>query len=183
MKNQSLWRGLMALVLGVVLISLSLAAIAIAPVSAQTRSVTPATAAPTSIPVCFVNESQTACVDRAALSSAATITDEIRSLTQWLIAGPVSGEQAQAVASSLPAGTILGAVSVIDQRVTIDLVLPDAALAALTDQQVEDINEQFRTTYTPYNFHRIDINARDSSGGHEDARARFAGHECRAQES
>ncbi len=54
----------------------------------------------------------------------------------------------------------------IDSRVTIDLILPDAALAALTDQQVEDINEQFRTTFTPYNFQRIEIDARGSRGGY-----------------
>jgi hypothetical protein len=81
-------------------------------------------------------------------------------LTQWLIAGPTNSERAQGVASPLPDGTTLGAVGVIDQRVTINLVLPDAALKALTDQQVEDINEQFRTTFTPYNFPWIAINAR-----------------------
>ena len=160
MKNQSLSRGLAALLFSVVLITLSLTAMAIAPVAAQVRSVTPATAAPTSIPVCFVNESQTACVDRRALSSASSITDEIRSLTQWLIAGPTSSEQAQGVVSSLPPGTALGAVSVIDQRVTIDLILPDASLKALVDQQVEDINEQLRTTFIPYDFQWIAINAR-----------------------
>jgi N-acetylmuramoyl-L-alanine amidase len=160
MKNRFLSRSLIALSLGIVLVTFSLAAIAIAPVSAQIRSGTPAPAAPATIPVCFVSDGQTACVNRPALTSAVTITDEIRTLTQWLIAGPTSNEHAQGVVSPLPAGTTLGAVSVIDKRATIDLVLPDAALKALTEQQVEDINEQFRTTFTPYNFQWIAINAR-----------------------
>jgi len=70
---------------------------------------------------------------------------------------PTSSEQADGVASPLPQGTQLDTVSVIDNGVTIALSLPDAALPAMADQQVEDINEQFRTTFTPYNFQRIEI--------------------------
>jgi hypothetical protein len=159
MKNHLFSHSLIALWLGIVLIALSLAAIAIAPVAAQPPAATPASAALASIPVCFVNNGQTACVGRLAPQAAATITDQVRLLTQWLIAGPTNSERAQGVASPLPDGTTLGAVGVIDQRVTINLVLPDAALKALTDQQVEDINEQF-ATFTPYNFPWIAINAR-----------------------
>ena len=165
MKNHVLSRSMIALLLGILLIAFSLTAIAIAPAAAQTRSVTPAPTAGTLSTICFVNHYSVACVDRPALSSAGTITDEIQSLTQWLIAGPTSGEQAQGVVSALPIGTQLDQASVIDKRVTIDLILPDATLAALTDQQVEDINEQFHTTFTPYNFQRIQINARGSRGG------------------
>jgi N-acetylmuramoyl-L-alanine amidase len=164
MNNHFLSRSAAALCLGVVLIVLSLIAIQIAPAAAQTRSAAPSPAALTPASICFVSNGQTVCVDRPALSAAATITDEVRSLTLWLIAGPTGSEQAKGVASSLPAGTQLDRVSVIDQRVTIDLILPDAALKTLTDQQVEDINEQFRTTFTPYNFQRIEINARGSQG-------------------
>ncbi len=130
------------------------------PAVAETRSAL----APQAI--CFVHNGRTACVDRPAPLSAATITEEVRSLTRWLIAGPTSSEQAEGVASPLPAGTQLDTVSVIDGRVRIDLRLPDAALAAMADQQVEDINEQFRTTFTPYNFQRIEIEARASLGGY-----------------
>ncbi len=166
MKNHGLSRGAVALLLGILSITFSLAAIKIAPATAQTPPVTPASQALASLSICFVNNGQAACVDRPAPLSAATITDEIRSLTRWLIAGPTSSEQANGVASPLPAGTQLDTVSVIEDRVTITLILPDAALAALADQQVEDVNEQFRTTFTPYNFRRIEIEARGSLGGY-----------------
>jgi hypothetical protein len=167
MKNYFLPRTIAVLLLGILLIALSLAAITIAPASAQTRSVIPTTLVSASMAVCFVNNGQTACVDRIALLATSTITDEVRSLTQWLIAGPTRGEQAAGVVSSLPKGTQLGAVNAIDNRVIIALILPDDAIKALTYQQVEDINEQFRTTFTPYNFQWIEIDARSTLGGYQ----------------
>jgi N-acetylmuramoyl-L-alanine amidase len=164
MNHRLMLRGLAVLLLGTASIALALAAIIITPAAAQTRSITPAPAVLDSLPICFVSRGQTTCVDRPALSAPSTITGEIRALTQWLIAGPTSSEQVAGIASPLPIGTQLDQVSVIDDHVTIDLALPDQALAALTDQQVEDINEQFRTTFTPYNFQQIEINARGSIG-------------------
>ena len=160
MNNHASARSAIALLSGIFLIALSLTVIAITPAAAQTRSIASTPTANTASTICFVDHNTVACVNRPALAAPATITAEVQSLTQWLIAGPTSSEQAQGAASSLPSGTQLDQVSVIDNRVTIDLILPDAALKALTDQQVEDINEQFRTTFTPYNFQRIQINAR-----------------------
>ena len=160
MKHFSVSRVLGALLFGTVLITLTLVATTVTPATAQPRSVTPDPAALASLTICFVSDNQTACVDRAALSTAATITDEVRTLTQQLLSGPTQSELAAGVVSALPPGTRLDAVSVTDGRVSIDLSLAAEALAALTDQQVEDINEQFRTTFTPYNFQRIDLNAR-----------------------
>jgi len=165
MNSHVLSRSAIAISIGISVIVLSLATITITPAAAQPRSVMLAPAASTSSTVCFVNQYSVACVDRPTLSASTAITDEIRSLTRWLIAGPTNREQAQGVVSSLPIGTQLDHVSVIDNQVMIDLVLPDASLATLTDQQVEDINEQFHTTFTPYNFQRIQINARGSHGG------------------
>jgi len=162
--NHVLSRSMIVLLSGILLIGLSLMVMAIAPAAAQTRSVMPDPAANTSATICFVKQYSVTCVDRPALSAPATITDEIQSLTRWLIAGPTSSEQAQGAVSSLPSGTQLEHVSVIDNQTLIDLILPDAALAVLTDQQVEDINGQFRTTFAPYNFQRIQINARGSHG-------------------
>jgi N-acetylmuramoyl-L-alanine amidase len=157
MRHHPALRGIVAVLCGLILIALSLALSAIAPAAAQTPEAisTPAT-------VCFVQQYTIACVQRPTLSTATTITSEIESLTRWLIAGPTSGEQAQGAVSSLPDGTQLDHVSVIDNEVTLNLVLPDAALKTLSDQQVEDINEQFRITFTPYNFQRLQINARGS---------------------
>ena len=159
MKHHALTHSASALLGGMVLIALGLAVIDATSVSAQTRSaiLTPPT-------ICFVDNYTVTCVNRPALSAPTTLTDEIESLTSLLIAGPTSSEQAQGVVSSLPGGTQLDHVTVNEHEVTIDLVLPDAALKAMTDQQVEDINEQFHTTFTPYNFRRIQINARGSQG-------------------
>jgi hypothetical protein len=114
--------------------------------------------------ICFVHNGRTACVDRPALLSAATITEEVHALTRWLIAGPTSGEQARGVASPLPQGTRLDAVSVSGQRVAIALGCPMPPWPPCRPA-VEDINEQFRT-FTPYNFQRLEINARGSFGGY-----------------
>ena len=114
--------------------------------------------------VCFVNVGQTACVNRPALSSATTLTDEVRSLTQLLLAGPTKGESTRGVQSALPVAAQLASVEVSNDRVNLELIFPEAFLSALTDQQVEDINEQFRVTFTPYNFQRIDLNVRRSDG-------------------
>jgi N-acetylmuramoyl-L-alanine amidase len=160
MKHHALTHSALALLGGIVLITLSLIVITTAPAAAQTRSAT----ATSTATICFVDNHTVTCVNRPTLSAPATITAEIHALTQWLIAGPTNSEAAQSVASSLPKGTLLDQVSVIDNQVTIDLVLPAAALKTLTDQQVEDINEQFRTTFTPYNFQRIQINARGNRG-------------------
>jgi N-acetylmuramoyl-L-alanine amidase len=159
MKPYALTRGATAFVCGLVLLTGSLLLFTNTPASAHTRSVI---AAPPTI--CFVQHYSAACVQRLTVSASATITAEIESLTRQLIAGPTSGEQAQGVVSALPNGTQLDQVSVIDNEVTIDLVLLDVALRTLTDQQVEDINEQFRVTFTPYNFQRLQINARGSQG-------------------
>ena len=55
-------------------------------------------------------------------------------------------------------------VEVSNDRVNLHLIFPETFLSALTDQQVEDINEQFRITFTPYNFQRIDLDVRRSDG-------------------
>ena len=163
MKPHSIIRALLVLLTGALLITLSLAALNAAPVAAQfvqeSHVITPSY-----LPICFVNHGQTVCVKRPTLATAATITDEVRALTHELIAGPTSSDQLASSASPLPLGTQLDTIRVQDNRVSIDLVLPEAALAALTEQQVEDINEQFRTTFTPYNFQRIAINARHRTG-------------------
>ncbi len=116
--------------------------------------------------ICFVNSGQTACVERPRPSSATTITTEIQALTRWLIAGPTATEKAQGVQSPLPENTQLGFVTADERHVLIGLNLPDEFLRALTDSQVEDINEEFRTTFIPYNFQRMEIDARGSSGGY-----------------
>lgn len=164
MKNHSLSSSLAAFLLGAVLIALNLAAIEITPATAQTRSVTPAPAAIAPALICFANNGQTACVERPALSSASTISDEVRSLTQWLITGPTSSEQAAGIQSALPVGAQLGQVHATERQAAIGLILPDDFLRTLTADQVENINEEFHTTFVPFNFQRLEVNARGSTG-------------------
>ncbi len=143
---------------------LSATLIALSLVVVHRASTTAPTGDAPQLAVCFVNEGQTACVNHPTLSSATTLTDEVRLLTQLLLAGPTKGESTGGAQSSLPAAAQLAAVEVSHDRVNLRLVFPEAFLSALTDQQVEDINEQFRITFTPYNFQRIDLNVRRSDG-------------------
>jgi N-acetylmuramoyl-L-alanine amidase len=117
--------------------------------------------------VCFINAGQTACVNRPILSSATTLTDAVRSLTQLLLAGPTKNESTRGVQSSLPDDAQLASVEASTDRVNLHLIFPETFLSALTDQQLEDITAQFRITFTPYNFRRIDLNVRRSDGAYQ----------------
>lgn len=157
MKSILFPRVVVASVLSISLIALSLVVV-------HRASATTPTGEVLQLAVCFVNAGQTACVNRPTLSSAATLTGEVRTLTQLLLAGPTTGESSRGAQSSLPGDAQLASVEVSNDRVNLHLIFPEAFLSALTDQQVEDINEQFRITLTPYNFRRIDLNVRHSDG-------------------
>jgi N-acetylmuramoyl-L-alanine amidase len=157
MQNISFPRAAAASVLSIILIALSLFIV-------HRVSATPPPTEVSQLTVCFVNAGQSACVKRITLLSTTTLTDEVRSLTQLLLAGPAKSESAHGAQSSLPEKAQLASVEVSNDRVNLELIFPQAFLSALTDQQVEDINEQFRITFTPYNFQRIDLNVRRSDG-------------------
>ncbi len=132
----------------------------------NTQAISPSPQPHTTTPVCFVSDGQTTCVDRSLPSSSATITDQVRALTQLLIAGPTPSETTAGIQSALPAHTQIGQVNANERQGVIGLILPDNFLRALTDNQVEDINAQFHTTFTPFNFQRIEIKARGSVGAY-----------------
>ncbi len=85
MKSISFPRAVAAGVLSISLIALSLVVV-------HRASATPPPAEVSQLTVCFVNAGQTACVKRATLSSATTLTAEVRSLTQLLLPGPTKSE-------------------------------------------------------------------------------------------
>ncbi|MBI5567215.1 MAG: GerMN domain-containing protein, partial [Chloroflexi bacterium] len=116
--------------------------------------------------VCFAVDYTTACVNRPALNTSGTLTEQVRSLIEAMLAGPTSAEQAQGLRSALPAGAKLADVRVIDRQATIDLDLPQAFLDQLTDLQAEAINQQFNLTLLPFNFTWLAVNARDAAGGY-----------------
>lgn len=158
MKSITFSRAAAVIILSAIVLTLSLVVV-------HRVSATPPIGEVPQSTVCFVSAGQTACVNRPLLASATTLTDEIRSLTQQLLAGPTKNEAARGVQSPMPADVQLASVDVRDDRVDLKLIFPAVFLADLTDQQVEDINEQFRITFTPYNFQRIDLDARRSDGG------------------
>jgi N-acetylmuramoyl-L-alanine amidase len=160
MTSISFSRAAVASVLSTILIAVSL-------VIVRSVSATPPIDEVPQHVVCFVNAEQTMCVNRPSLSAAATLTDEVRSLIQLLLAGPTQSESTRGAQSALPAAAQLASVEVNDDRVNLKFIFPSAFLTTLTDQQVEDINEQFRITFTPYNFQRIDVNVRRSDGAYQ----------------
>ena len=149
----------------VISVSVLLITVALAAASVQAQDGSPP---PTSSPsiICFVSDDRTSCVDRS-LPLTQSMTDQVRSLIEAMLIGPTPIEKTSGARSALPTETQLHDVSVIDDRVSIDLIFPDAFLISLTAAQVEDVNEQFRVTFTPINLKRIDINARDAQGNYQ----------------
>jgi N-acetylmuramoyl-L-alanine amidase len=158
MHSRSFSRLMRVALFSSIFVALGLGGVYFAPIAARAQIST------ATLAVCFVANGQTTCVDRPAPAAPQSITGEVSLLTQWLIAGPTAGEKAAGAQSALPQGTQLDGVTVTQQQAAINLIMSDSALQALTDQQVEDINEQFRTTLTPYNFLRLDLNAQNSAG-------------------
>ena len=148
----------------IAVLSVSLVVVSFLLIEATATRAVSDTSLSTALPVCFVNAGQVTCVNRPALSAATTITDQVRTLALLLIAGPTSTERAQGVQSALPGNAQLGRVRAAERQAVIGLILPDDFLRTLTDDQVEDINEEFRTTFTPFNFQRFEIDARGSTG-------------------
>jgi N-acetylmuramoyl-L-alanine amidase len=148
----------------VVVLLLSLLSFAVLLSSSNVQARSDATQ-PNSLPgtICFVSNDQVSCVDRVLPANAST-ADQVRSLVEAMLTGPTSAEKAGGIRSALPDGTRLKDVLVTDADARIDLILPDAFLKSLVDAQVEDINEQFSVTFTPFSFKRIDVNARDTIG-------------------
>jgi N-acetylmuramoyl-L-alanine amidase len=141
-----------------ILLILNLAAVA-------TPSVTTAAgAALNETVICFVDQGASACVPRPTILAATALTAELRLMTAWLLAGPTTLERAQGIQSAAPANTKLGYLTTDRTRTSIGLILPAGELSRLTEQQVEDILDQFRTTFTPYNFQRLDISAQRFDG-------------------
>jgi N-acetylmuramoyl-L-alanine amidase len=114
--------------------------------------------------VCFTINASVSCVSRLGFQASGTLTDQVRSLLQIMLSGPTFFERANGIESALPARSSLSDLSVSPNRVVIDLDLPKDFLSALTADQVEAANEQIMTTLTPYNFDRIEVNARASDG-------------------
>ncbi len=117
--------------------------------------------------ICFANGVSINCVERLGVKSIGSITDQVRSLIQSMLSGPTFYEHAAGVQSALPDRSELGDLSVSPDRVVIDLDLPSDFIASLRDDQVEAANEQIMTTLTPYNFKRIEINARAVDGTYQ----------------
>ncbi len=113
--------------------------------------------------LCFVSEGAISCVDRAGVEFAGTLTDQVRSLMQMLVAGPTAAERARGVRSALPAGAALAELSASPGRAVIRFDLPPAFLASFDAGDAEDVNEQVATTLTPFNFARIDVEAHGPS--------------------
>ena len=132
-------------------------------VSAASPITTPESAASESV-ICFVDQSAPSCVSRPALRATTTLTAELRLLTEGLLAGPTLIERAQGIRSALPTSAQVGTLTTDGAHTSIDLILSTDDLNALTEQQVEDIHAQFRITFTPHNFQRIDINAQRADG-------------------
>ncbi len=114
--------------------------------------------------ICFATSNSISCVQRLGVQSIGTITDQVRSLIQSMLSGPTFYERAAGVQSALPDRSALGDLAVTPDRVVIDLDLPADFIAALSDAQVEAANEQIMTTLTPYDFKRVEINARAVDG-------------------
>lgn len=118
---------------------------------------------PSPATVCFAAEESVACVERANVQRAGTLTDDVRSLMLAMLAGPTVGESAQGVRSALPSGAMLIDVQAAPGRAVIRLDLPTSFLSSFDAGDAEDVNEQIATTLTPFNFARIDVEARDRS--------------------
>ena len=115
--------------------------------------------------ICFASEGVVACVHRIGIRSSGTLTDRVRSLILAMITGPSMGEQALGIQSALPAGAALADVQASPNRAVIRFDLPDSFLSSLDAGATEDVNEQIATTLTPFNFARIDVEARDAKRG------------------
>ncbi|HET7090465.1 MAG TPA: hypothetical protein VFL17_17660, partial [Anaerolineae bacterium] len=111
--------------------------------------------------VCFVAEGATACVERFGIQSIGTLTDQVRSLMQAMVDGPTAAERSRGIRSALPAGAALADVMASPERAVVRFDLPPAYLASFDAGDAEDVNEQVATTLTPFNFARIDVEARD----------------------
>ncbi len=113
--------------------------------------------------VCFVGKGVVSCVERTGIQSTGPLTDQVRSLMVAMVAGPTIAEQRVGVRSSLPPDAALVDVSAANDRAVIRFHLPAPFLSTFDAGDVEDINEQVATTLTPFNFARIDVEARDPS--------------------
>ncbi len=111
--------------------------------------------------LCFDSEGVVSCVDRVGIQTTGTLTDQVRSLMQAMVAGPTPSERAQGVRSSLPANAVLVDVSAANDRAVIRFDLPASYLSTFDAGDAEDVNEQVATTLTPFNFARIDVEVRD----------------------
>ncbi|HEX9073913.1 MAG TPA: hypothetical protein VF852_18420, partial [Pseudolabrys sp.] len=114
--------------------------------------------------VCFIANNSNQCVNRPGLQASGTLTDQVRSLIESMLSGPSIFESAAGIASALPDHSVLIDLAVTPDRVIIDLDLPADYLDALNADQVEAANEQFIITLTPYNFKRVEVNARAADG-------------------
>ena len=111
--------------------------------------------------LCFVSEGVVSCVNRIAIQTTGTLTDQVRSLMQTMVDGPTAAEGARGIRSALPAGVALADVMASPERVVVRFDLPASYLASFDAGDAEDVNEQVATTLTPFNFARIDVEARD----------------------
>jgi N-acetylmuramoyl-L-alanine amidase len=130
----------------------------------QNVSAFPAAQQSSSAIVCFTASDSMSCVKRVSVQASGTLTDQVRSLLQIMLSGPTIFERANGIESALPDRSTLSDLAVSPDRVTIDLDLPADFLSALNADQVEAANDQIITTLTPYNFDRIEVNARAGDG-------------------
>ncbi|HEY4689830.1 MAG TPA: N-acetylmuramoyl-L-alanine amidase, partial [Anaerolineae bacterium] len=156
-------RAALAALAGFLLLALTLAAAGTLSVAGagQNPPDAPPQQATSSGTVCFVNANIVSCVDRIGIQTTGTLTDAVRSLMQAMIDGPTVAERAQGVRSALPDGAALADVSASPERVVVRLDLPKSFLTTFDAGHAEDVNEQIATTLTPFNFARIDVEARD----------------------
>lgn len=117
--------------------------------------------------ICFVDDNEVSCVDRAGLMVDGPIEDQTRSIVAAMLAGPTAAERATGVTSALPAGTTLAEVAASTDRAEIKLIVPADFLDAITDVQVESINQQFNLTLLPFNFKWLGVYARNAAGDYQ----------------
>lgn len=124
----------------------------------------PAAAGPSDRTVYFFSGSQAVPVLRPGPLTG-EVTADARTLLELLLAGPTAEERAAGLASPLPEGTELLAVTVSGEEVTVDLRFPPGFLRDQLDPDLSDaIVEQTVKTLHPLGLHHVHVRAEDETG-------------------
>jgi uncharacterized lipoprotein YddW (UPF0748 family) len=119
---------------------------------------------PSELTLCFYRHGQPVSVTRSGLLSG-NPQEDATTLIGELLAGPTPDEQASGLTSPLPPGTVLIAVTVTGDRVTIDLRIPLDFLHDELDPYLSDaIVEQMVKTLYPLELSHVHVRTEDQDG-------------------